>query len=1080
MKRIVRTVAFVAVGAVQAATTNVWKGAASGGLWSDPANWSKTLSPTVPTVYDFSALSDGAVVTNTFAYSTDAKQLAIAGLLLGEGQGRVTLFGSPASETLVSSGTFRVPSGTTLVLALRHTTGPWQDSQSKVTLSGSGRIVFEGDAFCGTAWDYYFADAAGLRVTLGSRSAFALCGFHFYDSVSQTPATDVRLTLAADTLLASVNGKWASEICNFIDQGPYSLSVGYGASAETYAATTGTGALAFEGGGCHTLRAAPRNTGGLIVRNADVKLGRIYHLPTDPTTATSGPVQLPPETVLDIANAGCLTAFCDQTLTALRGEGTWGAINLSSNFSGVANLTVGSSSASGTTVFNGRIEGLGGLKKLGASTLVLTGANAYTGKTEVAAGTLVLRRAADPLDAPAVHFDFADTEDWMSALGGAASLTEQDGVARRAEGVAGCGLGAIDFDSSVAAPYCKFWLVADQAPVLGGNRRFTATFWFRLRDGCRGGTGDQRYLFSYGNPWVTSREWVRVYLSSGTNLNFSVGGYRYGTVPADEGFTVPVADGELYDGRWHHLALTWAEGNALSGYLDGRLLKSASLGEDLNLPTGAAYGLSWQLAANRLDGSLDEVKLFRRALTAEEILGEFARSRVVREAGAGLPAPVAQWNFNDAAAPGRDSSGNGYDLKAVVGTPAAIDAYPGTFGRSLSKATGLTVAAAEFPAKIPTGASPFTVSCRYKYVDVWQASPLVVWGNPLQPNAFFLIGTDLSSRRRPMINYSRSNAGAVRSSCSYTNLVHVSAGEETSANWTHLICTYDGSTIRMYQDGHLAHEPLTGVTLDIAADKLYVGCLPEAGNAVFSGTIDDVRIYDRALSAEQVRALTRSLATGADAPVLPLNATVSVATGATLGIEGTCPSFAALSCAGTLALGRMGSYCVGADDVFTGTLAGEGRLVVADRDLSLADGAAFAGTLAVTGARLRVGKGLGPAYVTLGAGAALDGAGRADVTLADGAVIDVDVAQPEVFGLETTGELTLPARVTIRLSGMPSLGMLKVASAGRLRPPASFADWTVVGPDGQPLAEGSPRIRFSVQGSTVVGKVVGGLCVIIR
>ena len=120
MKQIVRAVAFVAVGAVQAATTNVWKGAASGGLWSDQANWSMALSPTVPTVYDFSALSDGAVVTNTFVYSSDAKQLAIAGLLLGAGQGRVTLFGTSASETLVSNGMFRVPSGTTLVLALRR------------------------------------------------------------------------------------------------------------------------------------------------------------------------------------------------------------------------------------------------------------------------------------------------------------------------------------------------------------------------------------------------------------------------------------------------------------------------------------------------------------------------------------------------------------------------------------------------------------------------------------------------------------------------------------------------------------------------------------------------------------------------------------------------------------------------------------------------------------------------------------------------------------------------------------------------------------------------------------------------
>lgn len=1072
------TLAACAFYGICSADANVWKGPSSGGLWSDPDNWTQPLTPTVSTVYDFSALSDGAVVTNTYAYSVSAKQLVIGGLTFGENQGRVTLFGDASSQTIVKSGVFRVPTGTTLVMSLRHTTGPWQDYQSKITLSGAGSIVFDGDAFRGTAWRYYFADADGMRVMLGSSSAFELCGFYFYDPSYVTPSANVRLQLAADTRVASVNGKWASSVKNFIDQGPYAFCVGYGVATESYEAMTGTGALAFEGGGTYTLRAAPRNTGGLTVGNADVRLGRSYDLPNDPTTATSGPVRVPPETVLDLANCGSLTVFCDQTLAALRGEGTWGSVNLSSNYSGVANLTVGNAASPSETVFNGRLTGLGGLTKRGAaSRLILTGANTYTGKTEVAEGSLVLRRASDPADAPAVHFDFAEADRWMSSVGGTATATIMDGVARLSDGVAGCGWGSLDFDlSMVETPVFKFTLSPDVEPVLGGNRRFTETLWFRLRDGCRGRQGDQRYLLANGSAW-TSRKWIRVYLNFSTNFNFSVGPYEYELSPSN-GFSANVDESDIYDGHWHHLAVTWDDGNILSGYLDGRLLGTATIAEDLQLPESCIYALSWNLSETRFDGSLDEVKLFRRALTADEIRSEFAHSRMVREAGDGLPMPVACWTFNDEEDPCRDSSGNGADLAAAIGTPATITTYPGTFGRSLAKATGLK-GASGFPAKIPTGASPFTVSCRYKFVDTWTVSPLVVWGDPQKANAFFLLGTDSSERRRPMVNYNLPNVSSVWASCSYTNLVHVNVGEASSANWTHLVCTYDGSAVRLYQDGQLAHEPLKNVTLDIAADKLYVGCLPEVGS-VFNGSIDDVRIYDKVLSADQVRSLTRSLATESDPPVLPTNACVSVAAGASLGIDGTAPTFSALECAGTMELGRDGVYRVGADDRFTGRLAGIGRLLVSDRDIALEDGSSFAGALVVSNAAVRVSGGLGPAVVSLLAGASLDCAGSADVTLADGAVIDVNVLQPDVPGLSTTGELSIAEKVTIRLSGKPSQGVLKVAVAGRLRLPSSFDGWTVVGPNGRPFDPNSPRIRFKVHGSEIVAKVSGGLCMVVR
>lgn len=145
------------------------EGAFLGRLWRDQANWSAPLTPTESTIYDFSALADGAIVTNTYEYSDATKQLVIGGLVFGEGQGRVTLFGEGTSQTIVKSGTFLVPTGTTLVLSLLHSTTPWQDYQSTIVLSGGGSVVFDGDKFRGTSWMYYFSDAEGMRVSLGGK-----------------------------------------------------------------------------------------------------------------------------------------------------------------------------------------------------------------------------------------------------------------------------------------------------------------------------------------------------------------------------------------------------------------------------------------------------------------------------------------------------------------------------------------------------------------------------------------------------------------------------------------------------------------------------------------------------------------------------------------------------------------------------------------------------------------------------------------------------------------------------------------------------------------------------------------------
>jgi glucose/arabinose dehydrogenase/PKD repeat protein len=69
--------------------------------------------------------------------------------------------------------------------------------------------------------------------------------------------------------------------------------------------------------------------------------------------------------------------------------------------------------------------------------------------------------------------------------------------------------------------------------------------------------------------------------------------------------------------------------------------------------------------------------------------------------------------------------------------------------------------------------------------------------------------------------------------------------------WTHLAATFDGSTLRLYVNGSLTSTFAVSGTLATTTSPLRVG-----GNSIwgeyFRGRIDDVRIYNRALSAAEI------------------------------------------------------------------------------------------------------------------------------------------------------------------------------------------------------------------------------------
>ena len=71
-----------------------------------------------------------------------------------------------------------------------------------------------------------------------------------------------------------------------------------------------------------------------------------------------------------------------------------------------------------------------------------------------------------------------------------------------------------------------------------------------------------------------------------------------------------------------------------------------------------------------------------------------------------------------------------------------------------------------------------------------------------------------------------------------------------AGQWQHLAATYDGTTARYYIDGtQVASRAVTGGVGD--SDTWRIGAYGSSPGGFFDGLIDDVRIYDRALSADR-------------------------------------------------------------------------------------------------------------------------------------------------------------------------------------------------------------------------------------
>ena len=100
---------------------------------------------------------------------------------------------------------------------------------------------------------------------------------------------------------------------------------------------------------------------------------------------------------------------------------------------------------------------------------------------------------------------------------------------------------------------------------------------------------------------------------------------------------------------------------------------------------------------------------------------------------------------------------------------------------------------------------------------------------------------------------------------SSTNQVRLRIGDNMAANvidavstiainsWYNIVGTYDGTNMRIYINGTLDNTKSRTGTIPVGSDSVYIGYNPVGEALVYNGRIAQTQIYNRALSATEIK-----------------------------------------------------------------------------------------------------------------------------------------------------------------------------------------------------------------------------------
>ena len=319
-------------------------------------------------------------------------------------------------------------------------------------------------------------------------------------------------------------------------------------------------------------------------------------------------------------------------------------------------------------------------------------------------------------------------------------------------------------------------------------------------------------------------------------------------------------------GKWTSYCLTWTSGGTTSLYVNGALIGTQTGTVVYNSTDTLRLGYYWWSGSgnNYYSGSIDDFRIYNRALTAYEV-SQLYNAGTATHQNATINPPdlqqglVGHWTFDGPTISGttvKDVSGSGNN-GTMVNAPAVT---PGVLGQALSF----------------NGSNQYITigtSATFNY-ERTQLMTICAWIKPVSVSENN-VGRAIVSKLQGSPNYTGWEFNQYVPSAVNNGLqlylINTFPGNSISASaaniltagvWQHACVTYNGNSlvsgVTFYVNG-VAHSAFSDInTLSgsiLSSASTAIGGRPAGGNGYFNGSIDDVRIYNRALPASQITQL---------------------------------------------------------------------------------------------------------------------------------------------------------------------------------------------------------------------------------
>jgi hypothetical protein len=314
------------------------------------------------------------------------------------------------------------------------------------------------------------------------------------------------------------------------------------------------------------------------------------------------------------------------------------------------------------------------------------------------------------------------------------------------------------------------------------------------------------------------------------NSAFTGGLYYYSRDEDDTALQAGVdTDIGIVDGNWHHLvSISEASSNIVRFYLDGSLLTTVYvLQQTPDNFTSYQYPLTIGARNNRgtieyfFNGSIDNVKIYNRALSAEEVRYHYNRG-----------GPVAHWRMDEGEGSiAYDESSNNNDGTLHLGS-------------SGNTATSTAWVAGKHGSAIDFDGDDDYVNCgNDTSLQFTAAGTVEMWVKPETPIDTYGRFIDSSGIRMYMV---RAN-GILRTTFNLADIID-STSAITTGEWQHWAMIHDGTTLTLYINGQYNNSGAGGTIT--AVSTVYLGTI--TADRYPYGAIDGVRIYNYARTPAQI------------------------------------------------------------------------------------------------------------------------------------------------------------------------------------------------------------------------------------